>query len=106
MNPAPAVPRSPLVNRAEDLIAWIGDRPWLAAVVLILAAAGTALQGAVRRWRHRRFQRHAHQVTITPPPEVDPHGTHAWWANLAELLAPRPRRRLLFGTPHVTMEYR
>ncbi|MBT8226377.1 MAG: type IV secretion system DNA-binding domain-containing protein [Dactylosporangium sp.] len=106
MTPTPTVPRSPLVDRADDLIAWIGDRPWLAVVVGILTAAGTVLRSAVQRWRHHRLQRHAHQVTITPPPEVDPAGVHAWWANLAELLAPRPRRRILYGTPHVAMEYR
>jgi hypothetical protein len=45
-------------------------------------------------------------MAITPPPEVDPAGASAWWANLCELLNPRPLRRLLFGVPHVAVEYR
>ncbi|MBT8226213.1 MAG: type IV secretion system DNA-binding domain-containing protein [Dactylosporangium sp.] len=106
MNPTPAVPRSPLLERAEVLLAWVTARPWLAAVALGMLVAATVLRAAVQRWRHHRFQHHAHQITITPPPEVDPDGVHTWWANLGELLTPRPLRRLIFGTPHLGLEYR
>lgn len=46
-------------------------------------------------------------MLITPPPQVDPAGATAWWANLYELLlAPSRWRRLRYGTPHLAMEYR
>ena len=44
----------------------------------------------VWRWRQRRLSTHARYVSITPPPEVDPAGAMAWWANLYELLHPEP----------------
>ena len=74
----------------------------VAAVMLASAAARTAVGG----WRHRRWSRHAQQILVHPPPEVDPAGAAACWANLAGLLAPARRRRLLYGTPHLAWEYR
>jgi hypothetical protein len=108
--PVPAPPASPLAEAAADAVAWAGDRPLLAPVAVgVAVVAIVALQvvgSLVWRWRHRRLVEHAHHVTITPPPEVDPAGAGAWWANLAALLTPSPRRRLLYGIPHVAVEYR
>ena len=42
---------------------------------------------------------------IAPPPQVDPDGAAALWANLAGTLTPSRRRRLLYGTPHVVWQY-
>jgi hypothetical protein len=84
----------------------VAHRPWLAGVIAAGIVAAFAFEAAVRGVRHRRLVRHAHQVLITPPPEVDPAGAGAWWANMYELLAPSWRRRLVFGTPHVAVEYR
>jgi hypothetical protein len=96
-----------MLKHAAD---WTLQRPWLAAVaaaaVVLLVVATTAARTAVWRWRHARLVEHAQQVHILPPPEVDPAGVHAWWANLYELLAPSWRRRLLYGTPHLAVEYR
>src|SRR5206468_2457297 len=61
-------------------------------------------------WRHRRWAgsptHPAHQIAITPPPEVDSAGAAAWWANLSDLLSPAPWRRLIYGVPHIAVEYR
>ena len=56
-------------------------------------------------WRHHRQAHGARLVTIAPPPEVDPAGAGALWANLAGTLAPSWRRRLVYGTPHVVWQY-
>jgi len=104
--PVPAAPGSRLVELLEHVTGWVAARPWLALVVVAGIVAGTAVRGAVWRWRHARLTRHAHQILVTPPPEVDPAGAHAWWANLHELLSPHWRRRLLYGTPHTAVEYR
>jgi hypothetical protein len=96
-----------LAHRAVD---WVTDRPvlagLLAAVVAAVVAAGAATRAAVARWRHARLARHACQVMLIPPPEVDPAGAAAWWATLAEVLAPSRWRRLAYGMPHVAVEYR
>ncbi len=84
----------------------MADRPWLAALAAALLVAGQVAAAGVWRWRHRRWTRHAQQILLTPPPEVDPAGASAWWANLAELLTPARWRRVLYGTPHVAVEYR
>ncbi|MEJ3741813.1 type IV secretion system DNA-binding domain-containing protein [Actinomycetes bacterium KLBMP 9797] len=109
-NMVPTAPHSPLLDLIERVTAWAGPRPWLAAVaaaaVVLIIVAITAARTAVWRWRHARLVEHAQQVHILPPPEVDPDGVHAWWATLYEVLAPSWRRRLLYGTPHVAMEYR
>jgi hypothetical protein len=109
-NMVPAEPRSPLVDLASKVAGWFADRPWLAvvlalAVVVVVAVDHTA-RAAVWRWRHRRLSTHAHQILITPPPEVDAAGAAAWWANLHDLLSPSWRRRLLYGVPHIAVEYR
>jgi hypothetical protein len=102
----PAAPHSRLIEWIQLAGAWITHRPWLAAVAAALIIAATAAGAAVRTTRHRRLAAHAHQILITPPPEVDPAGATVWWANLYELLCPSRWRRLRYGTPHVAMEYR
>src|SRR5436309_3068960 len=105
-NMVPTAPHSHLVDLIQAAAAWAAARPWLAAVPIVLITAGTIATARVRIMRHRRLARHAQQVLITPPPEVDPAGATAWWANLYELLAPAPWRRLVYAVPHVAMEYR
>ncbi|GIH16142.1 helicase HerA domain-containing protein [Rugosimonospora africana] len=86
---------------------WAGHHPWWPALLLFLAVtATTAVRIAVVRARHRRLVAHARMVRIIPPPEVDPAGVTAWWANLLELLMPTPWRRRLYGIPHIALEYR
>jgi hypothetical protein len=102
----PYRPHSPLLDHLGHAAAWLGARPWLAALAAAGAVAGVAIRLGVWSWRHRRLQTHAQQVAVKPPPEVDPHGAFAWWANLAELLTPVWWRRLVYGTPHVGVEYR
>ena len=105
-NIVPTIPHSHLIDLIHDAAGWAAQRPWLAAVPVALAVAGTIAAARVRTARHRRHAAHAQQVLITPPPQVDPAGATAWWANLYELLAPSRWRRLLYGTPHVAVEYR
>lgn len=105
-NMVPTAPHSHLVDLLEAVAAWAVHRPWLAAAAAAAAPAAVAAGAAVRAGRHRRLAAHARQVLITPPPQVDPAGAAAWWANLYELLSVSRRRRLLYGTPHVALEYR
>lgn len=102
----PTQPHSRLVEVAEQVAAWLADRPWLAGLVVVAVVGAHTARAAVRQWRHRRLTRHPHQILITPPPEVDPAGAAAWWANLHDLLSPSWRRRMLYGTPHIAVEYR
>jgi hypothetical protein len=82
-----------------------GSWPWLlAAVVTATTAAGVIRVVGDRR--HRLLLAHARQVRITPPPQVDAAGVVTWWATVGELLAPSWWRRLRYGAPHVTVEYR
>jgi hypothetical protein len=84
---------------------WAAHRPWLAAVAAVALAAFVAGRNLLASWRHRRHATGARLVTVAPPPEVDPHSAAAWWANLAGVLTPSRRRRLLFGGPHVVWQY-
>jgi len=79
--------------------------------VLGLALIGTGL-AAVRtvarllfRYRQARLVRHAHHLVITPPPTVESGGAEVFWATLAAVLATSSFRRLLYGNPHVALEY-
>jgi hypothetical protein len=99
----------PGLPQLESALAWAGHHPWWPALLLIgLVLIATVVRVGIDNARHRRLTRHAHQIQITPPPEVDPAGVAAWWANLFELLAPAPTpwRRRLYGAPHVALEYR
>nr|BFE56369.1 hypothetical protein GCM10020063_008950 [Dactylosporangium thailandense] len=104
----PTAPHSHLLDLIQAAAIWAAQRPWLAAIAVTFVLTGAVARGRVRSWRHRRLTRHAQQVLITPPPEVDAAGATAWWANLYELLALGASRwrRLVYGTPHAAMEYR
>ena len=102
----PTLTHSHLVDLARSAAGWAAHRPWLAAIPVVLAMAGILAGARVRAVRHRRLVLHAQQVLITPPPEVDPAGAAAWWANLYELLAPSRWRRIVYGAPHIAVEYR
>ncbi|MEH1166443.1 DUF87 domain-containing protein [Micromonospora sp. CPCC 205539] len=95
-----------LLDTATAGVDWCRDRPWLALVTVLLTAAGYIARTAVARRRHTRMARHAHLITISPPPEVDPDGAATLWATLAEILHAGWRRRLRDGRPHLAVEYR
>jgi hypothetical protein len=86
-----------------DTASWAADRPWLLAVAAGLFIAWVAARNLIAAWRHRHHAADAPLVTIAPPPEVDEHA--ALWANLAGILTPSRRRRLLYGSPHVALQY-
>lgn len=102
----PPVPSDPIADAIVNALRWVTDRPWLATVVAALGLVLLIVRGQLHNWRHRRLLRHAHQVVITPPPEVDPDSAARWWATCAEILRPAGWRRLIHGTPHVGFEYR
>ena len=99
--PVPSRPSSSI----EHAAVWVGDRPWLTVLALVFLAIWVAGRVALVRWRHRHHADHAQLITIAPPPEVDPAGARALWANLSGTLSPSWRRRLVYGTPHVVWEY-
>jgi hypothetical protein len=105
-NLVPTGPQSRLIEASGQVAAWAGDRPWLAGLLVLAVFAANAARAGVWAWRHRRLARHAHQIRITPPPDVDPAGATAWWANLHELLMRSRWRSILHGVPHVAVEYR
>src|SRR5204863_3219624 len=84
---------------------WAYHRPWLlgvaAAALVLWITARSVLDG----WRHRRHATGARLVTIAPPPQVEPTSAAALWANLAGILTPSRRRRLVHGVPHVVWQY-
>jgi hypothetical protein len=88
-----------------DVAGWAAQRPWLAAVAAGGLIVWVAARNLVDAWRNRHHARGARLVTIAPPPEVDPHSAPALWANLAGVLTPAWRRRLLYGAPHVVWQY-
>ncbi len=88
-----------------DAAAWAAQRPWLLAVAATALVAYIAGRNLFALWRHQHHADGARLVTVAPPPEVDPHSAAALWANLAGTLTPSRRRRLLYGSPHVTWEY-
>ena len=102
----PAMPGQHIAQHLHHTLTWLRERPWLAAVVIALIAAVYCGRLLLWRLRQRRQATHARYVAITPPPEVDPAGATAWWANLYELLNPSRLHRFLYGTAHVAVEYR
>jgi energy-coupling factor transporter ATP-binding protein EcfA2 len=100
------MPGQHLAHHLTAAYAWLRERPWLALIALAVIAIAFCVRLLVWRSRHRRLATHARYVSLTPPPEVEPAGACAWWANLYELLNPRPLRRLLYGVPQVAVEYR
>ncbi len=110
--PSPSAPGTDVLTPSTgaarwvlDAAGWVAQRPWLLAVAASMLVAFVAGRNLLQLWRHRRHAAGARLVTIAPPPEVDPHGAAALWANLAGTLTPSRRRRLLYGSPHVVWQY-
>src|SRR6266480_3922642 len=61
------------------IAAWVGHRPWLALIAVAALLAWIVGSGLLVRWRHQRLTRHAQQITITTPPEVEPAGAAQFW---------------------------
>jgi hypothetical protein len=105
--PGPSGPSRWLTDTVTAAAAWCTHRPWLAAALAAgVLVAVQATRTVLARWRQRLMARHATLVTITPPPEVDPAGTSAFWATMAEILSAGWRRRLRDGRAHIAIEYR
>ncbi|MGI5215132.1 type VI secretion protein, partial [Plantactinospora sp. CA-290183] len=84
---------------------WAADRPWLLAVAAGLLITWVAGGNLVALWRHQHHARGARLIGIAPPPQVDEHSAAALWANLAGILTPVRHRRLLYGAPHIGLQY-
>lgn len=81
---------------------WPVAQPWLPLLTLLPDVP--IPHACLRRWRSARMARGAQWLTIAAPPQVDPNGAEALWANLVGLARPwwqRPGG----GQPHVTFEY-
>jgi hypothetical protein len=104
MTPLPAPPGlGPLLHH---LAGWLPSWPWLAGMALLAVVGWVAGYVRLLAWRHRLLVRHARQVDIVPPPEVDPAGAGQFWATVYGTLHRTWWRRLLYGSPHVAYEYR
>ncbi|MEV0598477.1 type IV secretion system DNA-binding domain-containing protein [Streptomyces sp. NPDC050315] len=82
--------------------AWPVVRTWLP--LLATFPAIPPVRACLRRWRSVRMARGAQCITIAAPPDVDPRGAEALWANLAGLARPWWRRPA-GGQPHLAFEY-
>ncbi|HZN70724.1 MAG TPA: type VI secretion protein, partial [Micromonosporaceae bacterium] len=80
-------------------------RPWLLLAALVAIAAWVAARNLLASWRHRRHAAGARLVSIAPPPQVDKAGAAALWTTLLGVLTPSVWRRIVYGTPHVALEY-
>src|SRR5439155_7457269 len=80
-------------------------RPWLALLPVVGLVIWIAGGNLIAQWRHRHHATDARLVTIAPPPQVDTASAAALWANLAGILTPSRRRRLIHGAPHVAFQY-
>ncbi|MFC0532125.1 type IV secretory system conjugative DNA transfer family protein [Phytohabitans kaempferiae] len=100
-----AVPVPSPIDLGRDVAVWLGHRPWLAGLAGLLLLTAVAGHNLLALWRHRHHAAGARTVTIAPPPQVEPSSAAALWANLAGLLTPSWRNRILWGTPHVAWQY-
>ncbi|MFC4071904.1 type IV secretory system conjugative DNA transfer family protein [Actinoplanes subglobosus] len=90
----------------QGFVAWLVDRPWLAAVAVGVLVAYQIGVGRLKVWRHRRLLTGARWVIIAAPPEVQASSAAAFWTSMAGVLGTGNRwRRLLFGIAHVVWEY-
>ena len=78
--------------------------PLALAATVVLALAAVLGRSVVRARRARQLAAGARVVAISAPPEPDPAGGEALWANLLGLHRPR-LARLLHGQPHLAFEY-
>ena len=100
---APPTGPGPLLHRVAG---WAGHRPWLLLLAVAALLAWIIASALLYRWRHHRLTCHAQQITITTPPEVQAGGAAQFWATAYGSLYRVWWRRLIYGTPHLTYEYR
>ncbi|HZM80521.1 MAG TPA: type IV secretion system DNA-binding domain-containing protein [Candidatus Limnocylindrales bacterium] len=115
--PAPAVPASPdparlppasqhLLDALTQAWAWCQQRPWLAAISAVGVVTVLSVRAYVVARRAKALHHRAQQLTIVPPPEVDPAGAGVFWATMTEILARGRRRWWRDGRAHIGVEYR
>ena len=91
-----------LLHQLRDLgLAW---GPFVTPVVAVFATAIVVGRRWWARHCHQLLLADARQITVLAPPEVDPTGGAALWANLVGLLRPKWRRTVT-GQPHLAYEY-
>ncbi len=95
----------PEARWVEHVLLWAVHRPWLAILPPLALVCWIAGRNIVAGWRHRYHAADARLVTIAPPPQVETANAAALWANLAGILTPSRRRRILYGTPHMVWQY-
>jgi hypothetical protein len=94
------------LDAITDTVHWCTARPWLAGVAVGMVVAGIVARAVLAAKRHRALHHGAQQLTIVPPPEVDPAGAGVFWATMTEILTPGRRRLWRDGRAHISVEYR
>jgi hypothetical protein len=80
------------------------DAPVAATLGVVLLAAVLAVRSLIQARRLRQWAEQARVIEICAPPQADPAGGPALWANLLGLHRPR-WIRWLHGQPHLVFEY-